>query len=253
MNPQNIKNRDNNKTDTDDELSDHMQLDNLAFEIDAFIKERHSVRAYLPKRVEKKLIQTVLRTARSAPSGANLQPGKFHVLTGASLLELVNALQEAHKCDRPIVEEYSYFPKPMPAHLKARQRAAGYALYESLNIGRRDIEKRKAQFARNYAFFDAPVGIVVTIERAMGKGCFMDLGNTLMTLLLSAKAHGLSTSGLGALANYADLVHSVLNLPADEMVVCGIAMGYCDESAPENNVKTTRIELEEYTSFRGFD
>jgi nitroreductase len=141
----------------------------------------------------------------------------------------------------------------MPANLKARQRAAGFSLYQALGVTRRDIAGRKAQFEQNYRFFDAPVGIVVTIHRDMGKGCFMDLGMALMALFLAVEDAGLSASGIGALANHGDLVHEFLNLPADEMVVCGIALGHGDPDAPVNTVRTTRADLSEFATFMGFD
>lgn len=229
--------------------SEHMMnrcLDNL---LDA----RRSVRAFTDDPVPKPALQHMLRAARRAPSGANLQPGSFHVLTGSALQNLVHALQQAQQTDRPETQEYCYFPAPMPAKLKARQRAAGYALYQALGIARRDLAGRRAQFARNYAFFGAPVGIIVTIDRNMGKGCFMDLGMSLMALLLSAEDQGFGATGIGAIANYGPVVHSQLQLPDDEMVVCGIAIGITDRQAPENQFRTERADLEAFSSFRGFD
>ena len=203
--------------------------------------------------MSKQALEIMCQAARRAPSGANLQPGRFHVLTGGALSALISALHDAQANGTPHAAEYSYFPTPMPTELKARQRAAGYALYEAMGIGRRDIDGRRAQFARNYAFFGAPVGIVVTINRNMGKGCFMDLGMSLMAFLLSAEDQGYGATGIGALANYGPVVHARLGLPADEMVVCGIAVGMRDDDAPENHFKTDRADLPEFTNFRGFD
>lgn len=221
-------------------------------ETSTIMRRRRSVRAFLDRPVDLPLLTDLLRLARLAPSGANLQPGRFHVLTGKPLADLVGGLSEAVASGATPVAEYSYFPDPMPAHLKARQRAAGYALYRALGIERRDLEGRRAQFARNYAFFGAPVGIVVTIDRAMGKGCFMDLGMTVMSLLLAAEAAGLGATGIGALANHGPTVHRLLDLPQDEMVVCGIALGWADPDAPENRVRTAREDLPAFASFRGF-
>lgn len=217
------------------------------------LDSRRSTRAFTPDPVPRGAIERMCRAARRAPSGANLQPGRFHVLTGSALRKLVAALQDAQKKNTPHASEYTYFPTPLPAELKARQRATGYALYTALGIERRDIEARRAQFSRNYAFFDAPVGIVVTIRRDMGKGCFMDLGMSLMSFLLSAEDQGFGATGIGALANYGPVAHNHLHLPDDEMVVCGIAVGVADETAPENQFRTARATLEEFTSFRGFD
>jgi len=217
------------------------------------LSERRSVRGYLDTPVDRTTVEHILRAARHAPSGANLQPGGFHVLTGAPFETLKTTLADARAAGRPEVSEYSYFPNPMPADLKARQRAAGFALYEALGVTRRDIAGRKAQFEQNYRFFDAPVGIVVTIHRDMGKGCFMDLGMALMALFLAVEDAGLAASGIGALANHGDLVHDTLGLSGDEMVVCGIALGHADPDAPVNSVRTTRAGLDEYATFAGFD
>lgn len=216
------------------------------------MQSRRSVRAYLDRAVDRSVIAEICRLARLAPSGANLQPGRFHVLTGAALADLTRGLQAAIDAGTPEVLEYSYFPEPMPAMLKARQRAAGYALYQALGVARRDLDGRRAQFRRNYDFFGAPVGVVVTIDRRMGKGCFMDLGMTLMGFLLAAEAQGLGATGIGALANYGPTAHRLLALPEDEMVVCGIALGHPDPEAPENRFRTERAGLDEFTSFRGF-
>ncbi|GLQ29284.1 nitroreductase [Sulfitobacter pacificus] len=217
------------------------------------LAQRHSIRAYTNDRIERATLERICSAARRAPSGANLQPGKFHVLTGTALQALIDRLLMAQDTGEPISSEYSYFPERMSRALKDRQRRAGYALYEALGIERRDVQGRRAQFARNYAFFGAPVGVVVTIERAMGKGCFMDLGMAIMTFLLSAEDEGLGTSGIGALANYGPIVHEHLNLPEDELAVCGIAVGFPDKDAKVNQFRTERCSLAEFTTFRGFE
>lgn len=215
--------------------------------------QRKSVRAYLETPVPQEDVARILRAARQAPSGANLQPGKFHALTGAPLSTLKHRLKGAITDGREPVSEYSYFPQPMPADLKAKQRAAGYALYQALGIERRDLAGRKAQFDRNYRFFDAPVGIVVTIHPDMGKGCFMDLGMALMALFLAAEDLGYATSGIGALAKYANVTHTALGLPKDELVVCGIALGVEDTKAPVNTFRTARDPLDDFATLRGFE
>lgn len=221
--------------------------------LDAVIEGRRSVRGFLPDPVAAAEIEAILRLARTAPSGANLQPGRFVVLAGAALRGLADALDAAIDGGEETVEEYSYFPQPMPAHLKERQRRAGFALYDALGVDPRDGAARRAQFRRNYRFFDAPVGIVVTIERAMGKGCFMDLGMAIQTLLLAAHGRGLGACGIGALAKYAHVVHRSLGLGPEELAVCGIAIGHVDPDASANLVRTERLTLEDFAEFRGFD
>lgn len=214
--------------------------------------ERRSVRAFLDRPVEQAQVADLLTKARMAPSGANLQPGRFIALTGAPFEALQSALADAISAGRPMVSEYSYFPQPMPADLKARQRAAGYALYQALGIDKRDLDGRKAQFDKNYRFFDAPVGIVVTMRRDFGKGCWMDLGMALQTFLLAAHDSGLGACGIGALANYGDVVSEALDLPEHEVVVCGIALGHPDMDAPVNQFRTERDALDVFAEFRGF-
>jgi nitroreductase len=210
------------------------------------------VRQYLPTPVPQGDVAQILTAARLAPSGANLQPGRFHVLTGAPLSTLSQALTEAAQT-QDIASDYSYFPHPMPADLKAKQRAAGFALYQALGIERRDINGRRQQFDKNYRFFDAPVGIVATIHKDMGKGCFMDLGMALMALFVAADGVGYGTTGIGAIANVGPVAHRALGLDDDELVVCGIALGVEDKTAPVNQFRTERDPLSTFTTFRGFE
>jgi nitroreductase len=220
--------------------------------LDELLGARRSVRAFLKEPVHLDDLKAMCVAARTAPSGANLQPGRLHILSNEPLENLIEHLQQAVAQKRSFDNEYSYFPEPMPSELKARQRAAGYALYQALNISKRDIEGRRQQFARNYRFFDAPVGVIVTIDRAMGKGCFMDLGMFLMSFLLKVEDMGYSATGIGAMANYASVIEENLGLADDEMVVCGIAIGKADEAHPVNQFRTERASLEEFTSFYGF-
>ncbi|MCG3269285.1 nitroreductase [Yoonia sp. I 8.24] len=217
------------------------------------LARRRSVRAFTQDPIDRPTIERLCQAARQAPSGANLQPGKFHVLTGAPLAAFSQRLVAANAKGAPADLEYSYFPEMMAPALKDRQRKAGFALYEALGIARRDVTGRRAQFAKNYRFFDAPVGVIVTIDRDMGKGCFMDLGMAIMTFLLAAEDAGLGASGIGAIANYGRIAHDHLGLSEGELVVCGIAVGVADQSAPVNQFRTERLSLDAFTTFSGFD
>lgn len=219
----------------------------------AALNNRRSTRRFLDRPVSRDNLERLLTLARRAPSGANLQPGLVHALTGAPLDDLSQKLCTAFEQKDTRPEEYDYFPATMPDYLKQRQREVGYALYNSLGIERRDIAGRKRQHRRNFQFFDAPVGLIITIERDMGKGCYMDLGMFLQSLFLAAEDEGLATCGIGAMASYHHIIRETLSLPETEVVVCGMAMGYADESAPENQFPTPRVDLEEYARFQGFD
>ncbi len=208
--------------------------------------QRHSVRAYRQEPVPAHLLQQLLATARQAPSGANLQPGSFVAVQGEARTRLSADLVAAFRAGQQELEDYAYFPQPMPALLRRRQVAAARALYGALGIGREDRAARDAQFERNFCFFEAPVALVVTVRSDFGSGGYMDLGMTLYGLMLAAQSCGLATCAIGALASYPGLVRRHLGLQEDSSIVCGMALGYADLQAPVNQTLTTRCELEEY-------
>lgn len=225
----------------------------MSFSLKELLNQRHSCRAFLPTPVPREDIETLLNAARRAPSGANLQPGMFHVYTGHPLRQLTEELSRYSETHPAEPLQYDYFPQPMPQFLKQRQREAGYALYQALGIEKRDIAGRRRQFSANYRFFDAPVGIVVTINNDMGAGCYMDLGMSLMSLFLAATELGYGSCGIGALAYYGQYVHQYLELPNHQQVVCGIALGRPKSDAPVNGFRTQREPLDNFARLHGFD
>lgn len=208
--------------------------------------QRQSVRAYLPTPVPDVLLHQVLLAARRAPSGANLQPGAFLSIQGEARQRLSHALTEAWRNGQQEGEDYSYFPEPLPMTLRRRQMAAAQALYGALGVERTDRPGRDAQFERNFRFFDAPVALMVTIPRDFGSGGYMDLGMAIYGLMLAAQGHGLATCAIGAMASYPNLVRRSLDLEAQSAIVCGLALGYADVSAPVNLTQTTRCGLEDF-------
>lgn len=212
---------------------------------------RRSMRAYLDKPVPQDLLESLLRDARRAPSGANLQPGRFWQVRGALREALSQALLADMQAGAPQREDYGYFPRPMPMGLRKRQVASAQALYSALGVARGDHAGREAQFARNYRFFDAPVALVVSIDESFGAGGYMDLGMSLYGLQLAAAAQGLGSCAIGALASYPDSVRRVLGLGASEHIVCGLALGWPAPAAPVNRTRTERAPLAEYFQVLG--
>lgn len=212
------------------------------------VERRRSVRRYADRPVPAATLERLLRVARCAPSGGNLQPGGFVQVAGDARMRLSAALLAAHREGRAQREDYSYFPDPMPAALKRRQVLAARGLYEALGIARDDRAGRAAHFERNFTFFDAPVALVVTIDAGLGSGCYMDLGMALYGLMLAAAAEGLGTCAIGTLASHPDLVRMALALAADRHVICGLAIGWPDEAAAENGLRTERAALADYVS-----
>ena len=130
--------------------------------------------------------------------------------------------------------------------LRRRQVAAAQALYGALEVARDDRAGRDRQFERNFRFFDAPVALIVTIDRGFGSGGYMDLGMSLYGLMLAAQAQGLASCGIGAMASFPGVIRKHLSLGEDANIVCGIALGYADPEAPVNRTTTTRCNLDEY-------
>jgi nitroreductase len=212
----------------------------------AMANARTSTRRFTDRPVPDEWIPQMLKEARRAPSGANLQPGEFIRIEGAARQRLSDRLVEAYRGGAPQNEDYSYFPDPMPMTLRRRQVAAAQALYGALGAERDDQEARRAQFERNYCFFDAPVALVITIDSRMGSGCYMDLGMCLYGFMLAAAARGLGSCAIGALASYPHVVRDVLGLDTGQSIVCGLSIGYADPSAPENRVRTVRRDVSEF-------
>ena len=215
------------------------------------IQDRRSTRAFLPRLVPEALLHQVLKEARLAPSGANLQPGSFVWVRGHMREALTADLVQAWRNGAQEKEDYSYFPQPLSHTLRRRQVAAAQALYGALGVARDDRAGREAQFERNFHFFDAPVALLVTLPHGMGSGCYMDLGMALYGLMLAAHAQGLATCAIGALASYPSLIRRHLGLDGASHIVCGMALGYADPDAPVNQTQTTRSELAEYFKVLG--
>ena len=204
------------------------------------------MRAFLPDPVSDEVLHQVLQSARRAPSGANLQPGAFVQVRGLARERLSAELSAAFHSGAQEVEDYAYFPKPLPSVLRRRQVAAARALYGALGIAREDRSGRDGQFERNFRFFDAPVALLITIDRDFGSGGYMDLGMSIYGLMLAAKAQGLASCAIGAMASYPSLIRRSLGMEDRETIVCGMALGYADDVAPVNATVTNRCALDEY-------
>lgn len=209
------------------------------------VRDRRSTRAFLPTPVEARLLHELVMQARCAPSGANLQPGLLLHVQGEPRARLSAALTRAWRDGVPEQEDYGYFPKPMPMTLRRRQVAAAQALYGALGIGRDDRARRDAQFGRNFDFFDAPVALIVTLDRGFGEGGYMDLGMLLYGLMLAVEQAGLASCAIGAIASYPQVVRRELQLGDESVIVCGMAIGHRDPDAPVNGTVTTRCTLDE--------
>lgn len=220
--------------------------------VDQAITSRRSIRAYLPTPVPRQTIEEILAVAARAPSGTNTQPWKVYVLTGAARQRLSASICAAH--DDPAqraqhTEEYAYYPTEWRSPYVDRRRKVGWDLYSLLGIGKADKARMHAQHARNYAFFDAPVGLIFTIDRVMQQGSWLDYGMFLQSVMVAARARGLDTCPQAAFTQFHRIISQELNLPPEEMVVCGMALGHADPKAIENTLVTEREPVAGFARF----
>lgn len=220
--------------------------------VDAAITSRRSVRAFLPTPVARSVIEDILKVAARAPSGTNVQPWKVHVLTGTareSLSERIMAAYSDPEVAKDHVQEYDYYPTRWVSPYIDRRRKIGWDLYGLLGIGKTDKARMHAQHGRNYTFFDAPVGMIFTIDRILGQGSWLDYGMFLQNIMIAARGRGLDTCPQAAFTQFHRVIAEALQLPESEMVVCGMALGYEDRSAVENQLVTEREPLENFVRF----
>jgi nitroreductase len=222
--------------------------------VDEAITSRKSIRAFLPKDVPRATIEQILAVASRAPSGTNTQPWRVHVLTGAARQRLVDAITTAY--DDPAqraqhTEEYAYYPTRWVEPYLGRRRKIGWDLYGLLGIGRDDKARMHAQHGRNYRFFDAPVGLIFSIDRVMEQGSWLDYGMFLQNIMVAARARGLDTCPQAAFTQFHRIIREELSLPDNEMVVCGMSLGYADMNKVENTLQTDREPVSGFARFLG--
>ena len=214
------------------------------------IAARKSVRAFLDREVPSALLKEIISTASRAPSGGNLQPWFVHVVTGDALADL-KARVQAVMATSPLGEgtEYDIYPQDMKEPYRSRQRKVAGDMYALLGIERGDSFGRMAQMARNFSFFDAPAGLFFTIDRDMAQNQWAHLGMFMQSLALVAVEKGLATCMQEAWAIYYKTVGSFLDLSETQMLYCGMALGYEDESATVNRLETERADIAEFAVF----
>lgn len=218
--------------------------------VEEAVTQRRSVRAFLDTPVPRATVERILALAARAPSGTNMQPWKAHVLTGTARDRLCDAVLAAFDGPEQHANEWAYYPKEFREPYLARRRKVGWDLYGLLGIARGEAERMHAQHGRNFRFFDAPVGIIFTIDRHLEIGSWLDYGMFLQNVMLLARSHGLETCPQAAFAAYHKVIRAELGLDDEAVVVCGLSLGHADWSAPENTLITERVPLAEFVTFR---
>lgn len=221
--------------------------------VDEAITSRRSVRRFLPTPVPMETVEAILDVAARAPSGTNMQPWRGYALAGEPKARLIEAVQAVFDATEPgHVQEVQYYPDEFFDPYLSRRREVGWGLYGLLGIARGETAKMKAQHRRNFQFFDAPVGMIFTIDRRLATGSWLDYGMFLENIMVAARARGLDTCAQAAWSHYHKAIRPVLGLAPEEVVVCGMALGHADADAPENRLETRRAPAREFVRFLGF-
>jgi nitroreductase len=218
--------------------------------VEQAIRSRRAVRAFLPDPVDPALVRHLLDLAAQAPSGTNMQPWKVRVLGPESRARLETALLKA--LDDPVFkpeEEYRYYPETFAEPYLSRRRKVGWDLYGLLGVTKGDREGARRHVAYNLRFFGAPVALMMTIDRSLEIGSWLDLGMFVQNLLIAAQGHGLDSCPQAIFARFHPVVREVLAIPESEIVVCGIALGRADPTAPANRLVPEREPVENFTTW----
>ena len=213
------------------------------------LKKRKSVRAYLDKPVEDEKISAILTAARYSPSGVNTQPWQVAVVSGESKKQLQEKIETRFRNGDKGKAEYDYYPTEWAEPFTSRRKECGLLMYKTLGIERSDRERQTDQWAANYRAFDAPLMLLFFMDKRMKAGSFMDYGMFLQSVMLSAVEQGLATCPQASLADYPELIKQQLGYSDDQILLCGMALGYEDTQARVNSYRTSRIDTNSFTQF----
>ena len=215
-------------------------------DVTAAVHARISVREFLPDPVDDDVLRQLLVDASYAPSGGNLQPWRIYVVNGESMTRLREYLPT-----QPPLEagEYDIYPKALTEPYRTNRFTIGEQMYATLGIARDDKQGRFQQFARNGDFFGAPAALFCFVDRQMGLPQWSDLGMFLQTFMLLAVERGLATCAQEYWSVRHGAIASFVGAPENEMLFCGMSIGYADPVAPVNGLRSERMPLDQWARF----
>jgi nitroreductase len=220
-------------------------------DISEAIKSRKTCRAFIDTPVPLNVIKEILEKAMRSPSGGNLQPWRVYVVTGQVMQDIIAGVKVA--LPESMGAQYEVYPPNLKDPYKTRRSEIGEMLYKLLGVAREDRVGRLKWFARNYEFFGAPVALFFTMDRIMQQGQWADLGMFMQSIMLLAREYGLHTAPQEAWSTWTPLIVKTLQIPENEMLFCGMAIGYEDSSHPLAKLESPRAPLTDIASFHGFN
>jgi nitroreductase len=219
------------------------------------INSRIACRQFIDKPVDLDIVRDLIHGAGRAASSLNLQPRNVYAVAAEPLRKIIWHVSEAiaHKDLHTFETEYPECPEKLWEPYKSRRSDFGSQLYGALSIDREDAKGRLEQIKRNFMFFNAPVGVFITNDRRLGRGQWADLGGYVNTLALLARGHGLDTCPQVLWIRIHEIARALLRIPPEQMLYCGMAIGYGDRGHPVNSFRTRRAEVSEFCKFVGFE
>lgn len=221
-------------------------------DVSAALSSRYSVRAFTDEVITGSELREILQLAARAPSGGNLQPWRIYALGGENLQRFVKIMRERLLSGPADIPEYDIYPPGLPEPYRELRFDIGRRLYKALGIERDDQQARARQLARNYSFFDAPVGLFCFVDRCMGRAQWVDLGMYLQSVMLLLTERGWGSCTQEAWALYHETVSRYVNAPEEWQLFCGMAIGKPDSDAPVNHLNSPRMHLDDFAVLRGF-
>ena len=219
------------------------------------VDSRIACRWFLDTAVDPNIVRNLIAGAARAASNGNLQPWNVYAVTGEPLREIKRQAAEAIENQdwRTMETEYPSLPAEIWEPYRSRSFQHGAELYGALGTAREDRAGRLAQIKRGYQFFNAPVGLFITIDRRLGPGQWADLGGYIHALAYLARGYGLDTCPQVAWIRMYKIVGALLKFPPEQMLFCGMGLGYGDRHHPVNSFRSSRAPLHEFCKFHGFD
>jgi nitroreductase len=222
--------------------------------VDAAIRRRFAIRSFTSRPVPRQTIADILDVARFAPSGANIQPWRVYAVAGTKKQEISQTLLQAHQEARDQhASEYRYYAASLPEPYASRRDQFGRLFYGSLGIQQSDAIARAWQTSKNYGFFGAPVGLIFAIDRRLQVGSWLDLGMFIQNVLIAAAARGLQTCPQETFSRYHALLRTLLPIPPEEMVVCGMSVGFGMDETVSAGSLMQKVAVSEFARFDGFE
>jgi nitroreductase len=221
--------------------------------VDEAIRTRKSVRSFLPTPVERSTVEELLALASRSASGSNIQPWRVRVIAGDVKDRLTRAILDAVARDglEAYKREWNYYPVRWREPFLGRRRRIGWDMYSLLGIPKGDFEGTQRARLRNFEFFGAPVGMIFTLDEDLEIGSWLDLGIYLGAVMIAARGRGLDTCPQAAFADFHEIIRPLMNIPANEIVICGMALGHIDPDAPINAMVTERAPVSDFATFEG--